>query len=488
LGEAMRPNSSGRFFFDITTSMRWAGPPTGIVRVERKLALHARTYNVNLTYVFFDPRRLTFCAITRDAREFLTGEAAVDTLGLTNPALPGRRRTDRIPASLKPAFMWITQTRRMTLKRLEGLRLGTQSPWIAGFADRLQRWLMSGKHRQFMVRKDNTRRPYYPYEMTVGTDIVFERSDTLICVGSGWGHSNIEALSKLKMQVGFRLVLLCYDLIPLMFPQFYHDKDVRCFKNYMDTALAIADHIIVTSRRVADDCCAYCRRHDIAIGKITVCPLGFDIGHCDLHSAANLPAGLCRGQFALLVSTIEPRKGHAMLCAVWRRLVAEGIPQATDFKLVFVGRPGWMVDDLLTQMWEESRNAKQIMVIHDVDDHLLTRLYQAAAFCVYPSQYEGYGLPIIEAFAHGKAVLASTGGAVPEIADGFSPCLDPTDEHAWYKMMKQWIESPQARVPYEREIRTRFRHPNWSEAAENFFTNIFAETSLAAHRRIATTL
>jgi hypothetical protein len=61
-----------------------------------------------------------------------------------------------------------------------------------------------------------------------------------------------------------------------------------------------------------------------------------------------------------------------------------------------------------------------------------------------------------------------------ELAQGLSPCLDPTDEQAWYDTMRQWIESPQVRAPYEREIRARFRHQTWSEAAAGFFDKVFA--------------
>jgi glycosyltransferase involved in cell wall biosynthesis len=137
-----------------------------------------------------------------------------------------------------------------------------------------------------------------------------------------------------------------------------------------------------------------------------------------------------------------------------------------------VGRPGWLVDDLLAEMRNDADVAKHLVMIHNVDDGLLTALYQAAAFCVYPSAYEGYGLPIIEAFSFGKAVLASSGGALAQLVQGFSPCLDPTDEQAWYETMRKWIETPHSRMPYEQDIRTRLRHPTWSEAAAHIFACI----------------
>ena len=450
------------------------GAPVGIVRAERNLALWAYLNVPSVAFVFFDPSRQAYCEITRDVRQFLTGEAALDTLGLTNSALPGKRRTDQIPGALKPAFLWIVQTRRIALNRLERIRLETQRPWLARLADYLQRRLMSVKYRHFMVREDKTRRAFFPYEMAVGAHIKFGPNDTLVCAGSGWNHTNINAIDDLESKIRFRLVLLCHDIIPLMFSQFYRNYDVDLFRNYMHRSLAIADHIVVTSRRVEADCRAYCMQHNIIAGDITVGALGFDVSAVRPELATKLPAGLRQGLFAMLVGTIEPRKGHRLLYQVWRRLVSEGVPQASGFKLVFVGRPGWMVDELLAEIKNDSRLAEQLLIIDDADDDLLTTLYQSAAFCAYPSIYEGYGLPVIEAFSFGKAVLASTGGALPELVQGFSPCIDPTDELAWYEKMKEWIESPQARIPYEDEIRIRFRHPTWSEAAASFFRSISA--------------
>jgi glycosyltransferase involved in cell wall biosynthesis len=474
----MQPGEASRILFDISTSMRWTGPPVGIVRVERHLAQWARANLPQVVFVFFDPSSLAYREVAADVDQFLSGEAALDTLGLTNPAAPGKRRTDRIPAGLRSAFLWIGQTRRNLLNHLERLRLTTPDHPIAGLAGRLQRCFMSQKYRDIMVRPDGTRRPFVPYDMALGAPIRFSSSDTLVCAGSGWGLTNIDALSEVKAARGFRLVLLCFDLIPLMFPQFYRERDVASFERYMRKALAIADLIIVTSEAVGRDVRAYCERQGILAGRMARSPLGFDVGKAGARPPSALPLGLRPARFAMLVSTIEPRKGHRLLYRVWQRLFADGVPQSSGFKLVFVGRPGWMTEELIGNLRNSGELAKEILMIADADDDTLANLYQGAAFCLYPSTYEGYGLPVIEAFSHGKAVLTSTGGALPELVQDFSPSLDPADEEAWYEMIRRWIEHPEAREPYEQKIRARFRHPTWSEAAANFFGKISAATSV----------
>ncbi|HLH93491.1 MAG TPA: glycosyltransferase family 1 protein [Xanthobacteraceae bacterium] len=468
----MQPGNRPRILFDISTSMRWVGPPVGIVRVERQLALWAHANLPQVEFVFFDPSLLAYREVSAHVDQFLSGEAALDTFGLTNPAAPGKRRTDRIPGGLRSAFLWIGQTRRMALARLERLRLTTPHRSIADMADRLQRRFMSRKYRDIMVRPDGTRRPFLPREMALGAPIRFDRSDTLVCAGSGWGLTNIDALAGAKAAAGFRLVLLCFDLIPLLFPQFYRDRDVALFERYMKKALALADPVIVTSDAVAADVRAYCQQHGIVAGSVVRTALGFDVGKAGARPAAPLPPGLRHGKFAMLVSTIEPRKGHRLLYRIWQRFIAEGVVQATGFKLVFVGRRGWLVDELIAALRNDQQLAGHILILDEADDDLLAALYEGTAFCLYPSVYEGYGLPVVEAFSHGKAVLASTGGSLPELVQDFCPCLDPTDEEAWYKTIRDWIEHPQMLAPYEREIRARFRHPTWSEAAADFFGKI----------------
>jgi glycosyltransferase involved in cell wall biosynthesis len=214
-----------------------------------------------------------------------------------------------------------------------------------------------------------------------------------------------------------------------------------------------------------------------------VTSLGADATRFPSYPAPTLPEGIESGHYALFVSTIEPRKGHRFLYRVWVRLLETGIPQAMRFKLVFVGRHEWMVDDLMHDLKSNPILGDTLQILSDVDDAQLATLYDGAAFCVFPSIYEGYGLPIVESFLRGKAVIASTGGAIPEVTGEFSPCLDPEDEDLWYVTLKKWIEDPAARRPFEIAIRERFRHPSWKEAAVQFFAILDEHEATSATNR-----
>jgi glycosyltransferase involved in cell wall biosynthesis len=469
LQRAKLQDAPARLVFDLTTTALWSGPPVGIVRVEGEFGRWALAHLDDVVPAFFDPEMRCFRHLSSAmAASLIAQDVALDTLSFVSPARRGKRKTDRIPAAIQPFAMWILQFRRTLLQALERLRLETANAQFASFAARAQRVIMNDKYRTIMVRPDGSRRAYLPIERALGAPVNLTARDTLVCAGAGWAHNDIAAIVERKRKVGFRFVLLCFDIIPAMFPYYYKPADVEAHRGYCQRAFPAADLVIFNSRTVEADVRAYCSAAGLALSAAAVCPLGADPRVP--ATAKPLPAGLERGRYSLLVSTIEPRKGHRLIYEAWVKLLEAGIPQRSRFKLVFAGRKGWLVDDLMRDLRRDPRIAGTIEIFTDADDATVSTLYRNAAFCLYPSRYEGYGLPVVEAFRYGKAVLASTGGAVPEAVGGFSPCLDPTDVEAWRHMLETWIEDPAARAVYEARIRTSFRHPDWDESAKTFFT------------------
>jgi glycosyltransferase involved in cell wall biosynthesis len=469
-----RGDASARLIFDLTTAALWSGPPVGIVRVEGEFGRWALAHLHDIVPAFFDPQMGCFRRLSPATAEGLIAQDAVlDTLSFVSPARRGKRKSDRIPAAIQPLAVWVLQFRRSLLQVLERIRLGTANARVASFTDTAQRAIMNEKYRAIMLKGDGSRRAYLSIGKVLGPPLAFTARDTLVCAGAGWAHNDIAAIVELKRAIGFRFVMLCFDIIPLMFPHYYKPADVQAHRDYCHRAFPAADLVIFNSRTIEADVRAYCRGAGLALGATAVCPLGADIGMPAAIKPA--PAGLEQGRYALLVSTIEPRKGHRLIYEAWVKLLEGGIPQRARFKLVFAGRKGWMVDDLMHDLRCDPRIAGTVEIFTDADDAIIATLYRDAAFCLYPSRYEGYGLPVVEAFRHGKAVLASTGGAVPEVVDGFSPCLDPTDVDAWRRMLATWIADPASRAVYEMRIRTAFRHPHWDESAAAFFRLVRGE-------------
>ncbi len=425
-----------RIILDISSIARWTGPAVGILRVEHALARYALAHRPDIVLSFYDKASATFRVVNpRWVRHLVSWDGAV-----------GRRRG---------ALFSLLPSPYSVVDALERWRVACRNEAVARRIEQVQRFVLLARRRR--------RRAVVPFAIAIGRPLVLGPDDVILSVGSDWTNKDVDAIAALKRRFRFRYVVICYDIIALLFPQHFSASAVAAFRHYWTQMFAVADLVLVNSRRVESDVASYCAENGINLAPCHLARLGYD--YPPAIAPAPLPDGLQAGRFILFVSTIEPRKGHAMLMRVWQRLLAANVPQRQRFKMVFVGRRGWGVDAVIDQMSNSGPFAGTLMHLVGISDQQLVSLYRAAAFCVYPSRYEGFGLPVIEAFSHGRAVITSTGGALPETADGFAPCLDPDDDDAWFGTLKTWIEHPGARQLYEAKIRADFSWPTWEDAA-----------------------
>ena len=456
--------------FDISTLASAGGQAVGVVRVVRELAVWAFANRSDVAFVVYDNKLEAYCQIQpRWTKALVDGSAMVDMSTLPSRGAEKPHLRDRLSGPLRTLALWIQHPRRRAIMALERRRLTAGTPAAARRAERFQSALLSPRYRQALTDSYGQRRDLLPYDMAVGAPVELTQNDILLFAGSDWGITNVALIGEHKRRSGFKIAVLYHDIIPLLYPTFYFSSAVSAFREFLHVMVPMTDLVIVTSKRVELDLKHYCKANGLGVPKTRIVELGADPPAAEVATNSSLPGGLQPGRYALFVSTIEPRKGHRLLFSVWKRLLAEGVPQAQGFKLVFVGRRGWLVDGLLAELAVDSCVGDSLLVLSGITDAALAALYRGAGFCVYPSLYEGYGLPIVEGFRYGKAVLSSSGGALPETVGDLSPCLDPQDEQAWYETLKCWIIEPAARAGYEGAIRERFRHPTWPQASEAFF-------------------
>jgi len=136
--------------------------------------------------------------------------------------------------------------------------------------------------------------------------------------------------------------------------------------------------------------------------------------------------------------------------------------------LVLAGLIGWLVDDLLYQIRNDPLIAGRIVIIDRATDAELAWLYRNCRFTLYPSFYEGFGLPIAESLAHGKACIASSTAAMPEAGRGFALHLDPLDFAAWLREIESLLDDSQRLAAIEQRIRADYRAPDWAESGAAF--------------------
>ena len=182
------------------------------------------------------------------------------------------------------------------------------------------------------------------------------------------------------------------------------------------------------------------------------------------------PPGLPReGTYALFVSTLEARKNHALLVRVWARLLDEerrGLrPPGSVPELVFAGRVGWLVADLVQQLDNAQWFGGRVRLVRDPSDAELRALYEGCLFSLFPSWHEGWGLPVTEALALGVPVLCSSACALPEAGGSLARYFDPGDTRGCHAAVASVLDDPGGLAAWRAEIRAGFRPTPWSATA-----------------------
>jgi glycosyltransferase involved in cell wall biosynthesis len=179
-----------------------------------------------------------------------------------------------------------------------------------------------------------------------------------------------------------------------------------------------------------------------------------------------LPDGLEPG-FVLAVGTIEPRKNYLRLLAAYRQLRGRALPIIINGhpgvpQLVIAGRPGWAYGDTLLRIQAEPG----VRYLGHVDEPTLESLYRSASVLLFPSLYEGFGLPLLEAMGHGLPAVVGAAGALPELAAGAALSVEAEDPSAIAGAMERLLADASLRRQLGEEGRRRARGYTWASAAE----------------------
>jgi glycosyltransferase involved in cell wall biosynthesis len=186
-----------------------------------------------------------------------------------------------------------------------------------------------------------------------------------------------------------------------------------------------------------------------------------------------LPAGLQPGGYVLLVSTIEARKNHLLAFRLWRRLLAANPPDRVP-TLVFAGRVGWLVADLMQQIANAGSLGGKLLVIGELDDATLAALYRGCRFTLFPSLYEGWGLPVTESLGYGRVCLASDRASVPEAGGDFCAYYDPDNLSEATAVVQRALDHPEWIAELEARIADEFRPTPWAVTAHAILDGVKA--------------
>lgn len=289
-----------------------------------------------------------------------------------------------------------------------------------------------------------------------------QAGDVLLLAGENWSRYDFQMLRRLRMDHNVRIAAVLQDMIPVVHPQFFDDASflVR-FRAYIDFLARDADLVFAISDATRND---FLRAApDADPERVERIELGADIATSDeQRRPANLP-DLQGRPFVLSVSTIQARKNFDLLYRLWQRFSHEG--RTDPPHLVIAGRPGFGSTDLLHLMRNDPAIAGTVTLLHGTSDAELAWLYANCLFTLYPSWYEGWGLPLSESLAQGKTFIASNTSSLPEAGQGLGTHLDPYDLIAWEGAVLRLTRDADTRAALERRIQTDRRLSTWSDCA-----------------------
>ncbi len=301
----------------------------------------------------------------------------------------------------------------------------------------------------------------------------------LLVTGGGWLSNPVylHALGRYRDRLGAELVVVIHDVLPIIRPHWFPLHDAARNAAGIATMLASADGALVYSTSTHDDLLEAtsrlhlpptpCRR--ITLGAGVHVPAGPGVPACATRLGGR--------PFVLFVSTLTFRKNHEFLCNVWRRLIGrlgDRMP-----RLLLVGRTAPDQAALADRLRRDRELAGHVQQMDDVDDAGLTWLYEHCLFTVYPSLYEGWGLPVSESLSHGKICVAADTSSLREAAADVSPLLDPFDHAAWCDFVTRLVVEPGVLAAHEARLRGRPPQPSWSDAARS----VLEATATAFPRR-----
>ncbi len=298
----------------------------------------------------------------------------------------------------------------------------------------------------------------------------FEPEAVLLVLGGAWIRNEryVNSLCATKRLKRLHLVAFIHDVIQAKFLHWFPDNVGEEFAVNCRRLVEAADHLVVNSRCTLEDLREFCDRHGLVTPPIDQVRFGDEI-----ESAAALEEEpqfdrllpILQGKpFILCVSALDIRKNHILLYNLWERMLAEYGPRTPH--LIMVGSKGWNIEQFLSLAQKNAALQPVFHILNGINDASLNWLYRNCLFTVYPSLYEGWGLPVAESLKHGKVCVAARAGAVPEIAPELTDLIDPLDFPRWYGAITGYAFNEHRLRAREDQVRG-YQTVTWTESAKS---------------------
>lgn len=308
------------------------------------------------------------------------------------------------------------------------------------------------------------------------TPVEMDSDTVLVFLGAVWINDALMLAARDAHSAGARCIYLLYDLTPVM--ETGHTAAVnKLFDRYLNLITQTGSRVPAISESSRHDYERHCEERDWAApaGTATGLPCGLTPEAYDLTDSP------WPRPYALFVGTVESRKNHILALRAWKRLIAErGAENVPD--LVCIGRLGWHADEFLRDyVTSHGLDGKVSVLTSSVPDTELARFYAHADFTVYPSRYEGWGLPVSESLAFGKLPVVAHNSSLPEAGRDLAAYFRSDDLDDFIHVLTERALDEQARGTAERAIAEDASPAiTWQSVADIIRTEVAAATAAEA--------
>ena len=238
-----------------------------------------------------------------------------------------------------------------------------------------------------------------------------------------------------------RALLTVHDLSFLHYPEHFVPKLVQYLTRVVTRSVARADRVLADSEATRADLIAHLGTEP---EKVEVLYSGVDPRFCpqpEPGEAERIRAryGIGSRPYVLSVGTVQPRKNYVRLIQAFAQLQT---CKLANLQLLIAGGKGWLYEDILA---EAEKHSDRVRVLGFVEDGDLPALYRGASLFAFPSLYEGFGLPVLEAMACGVPVVCSDVSSLPEVAGDAALLVNPLDANDLAEAMACALEEADLR-------------------------------------------
>jgi len=430
-----------KVYFDITDLIVWPGNLTGIQRVSFNLALKLKDELPNAEFVKYDKFNNKII------------KANLNEIGYYNK-LTSKTFNQKVAYSESQNF-------KSKFKQSKIYKIGKEI--LPLFIKKIIVKIF--KIIAFRVKKINDFRLSSKNKLV--EEIIINKGDTylLTSANDNWNLEGVILyLKKHKKTTDFKVIHVIYDLIPVNFSQFFGSNGdfSKQYTRYLLEIIDLCGSFVTISQSVKNNLLDFIDDMKLESKPIKVIRLGDEINHNlnydQVFKENDEP-------YILSVGTFEVRKNYSLIYMAYKLAELKKIDLP---KIIIVGKFGWLVNDLNYLIEYDSSLKNRIELKHSVSDEELDLLYKNCLFTVYPSIYEGWGLPIAESLAYGKLCLSSNTSSMPEIAGDLIEYFNPYDANELLNKINLYLNKKELEKK-EQLIKDKYTITTWNQTAKQFY-------------------